>query len=75
MAFPPLGNSNYVLISSSLTFRQTQKKHTPFHHIAYDYSFADHLRDVLWEDIFKFSPSVAASEFCKWVQVPMIASS
>ena len=43
--------------------------------IAYDYSLADwdglciHLRDVPWEDIFKFSASAAASEFCEWVQV------
>ena len=29
----------------------------------------DHLRDVPWKDIFKLSPSAAASEFCKWVQV------
>ena len=28
-----------------------------------------HLRDVLWEDIFKLSASAAANEFCKWVQV------
>ena len=47
----------------------------PFHHIAYDYSCADWdalpdcLQDVPWEDIFKFSTSAAASEFCKWVQV------
>ena len=25
----------------------------------------DHLRDVLWEDIFKLSASAAASEFCE----------
>ena len=47
--------------------------------MAYDYSCADsdglcdHLRDVLWEDIFKLSASAAAaaaaSEFCEWVQV------
>ena len=43
----------------------------PFHHIAYDYSRADwdglfdHLRDVTWEDIFKFGASPTASEFCK----------
>ena len=43
--------------------------------IAYDYSLADwdglciHLRDVPWEDIFKFSASAAASEFFEWVQV------
>ena len=28
-----------------------------------------HLKDVRWEDIFKPSASVAASEFCEWVQV------
>ena len=27
------------------------------------------MRDVPWEDIFKLSASVAASEFCEWVQV------
>ena len=27
------------------------------------------MRDVLWEDIFKLSPSAAASELCEWVQV------
>ena len=43
--------------------------------MVYDYSHADwdgifdHLRDVQWEDIFKLSASVAASEFCEWVQV------
>ena len=47
----------------------------PLHWIAYDYSCADcyglcdHLRDVSWEDIFKFSASAATSEFCEWVQV------
>ena len=29
----------------------------------------DHLRDALWEDIFKLSASAAASEFCEWIQV------
>ena len=27
------------------------------------------MRDVPWEDIFKFGASAAASEFCEWVQV------
>ena len=46
-----------------------------FHHIAHDYSHADqdglcdHLRDVLWEDIFKLSASSATCEFCERVQV------
>ena len=45
------------------------------HRIAKDYSCADwegirdHLRDVPWEDIFKFGAFAAASEFCEWVQV------
>ena len=47
----------------------------PFHCIAYDYSrvdwdnLCDHLRDAPWEDIFKLSASVPASEFCEWFQV------
>ena len=41
----------------------------------YDYCHADwdeldnYLRDVPWENIFKFSVSATASEFCEWVQV------
>ena len=27
------------------------------------------MRDNPWEDIFKFSASTAASEFCDWIQV------
>ena len=57
-----------------LTFRQTQNGF-PFHLVAYDYSRADwdglhdHLRDVLWDAIFTFSASAAASEFCEWVHL------
>ena len=46
-----------------------------FHCIAYGYSCVDwdglhdHFRDALWEDIFKLNASVAACEFCEWVQV------
>ena len=29
----------------------------------------DHLKDIPWEDVFRLSASVAASEFCEWVQV------
>ena len=29
----------------------------------------DHLRDVLWEDIFKSSAYAAGTECCEWVQV------
>ena len=58
-----------------LLFWIYSKQDAPFHSVAYNYSCADwdglcnHLRDVPWEDIFKFSASAAASEFCEWIQV------
>ena len=75
MAFPPLGNSDHVVVSVSIDFPSNSQRDAQFHCIAYDYSRADwdglcdHLRDVPWEDIFKLSASAAASEFCEWVQV------
>ena len=75
MAFPPLGNSDHVVVSVSIDFPIKSKQNTLFHRMAYDYSRADwdglrdHLRDVPWEDTFKLSASAAASEFCEWVQV------
>ena len=73
MAFPPLGNSDHVLVS--INYPTNSQQDAPFHCIAYDYYCADwdgvcdHLRDVAWEDIFKLGASAAASEFCGWVQV------
>ena len=78
MAFPPLGNSDHVVVSVSIDFPINSKQDTPFHRVPNDYSRADwdglrdHLRDVPWEDIFKLSASAAATaagEFCQWVQV------
>ena len=75
MAFPPLGNSDHVVVSVSTDFLTNSQEDAPFHRIVYDYSRADwdglcyHLRDVPWEDIFKLGASAAASEFCGWVQV------
>ena len=75
MVFPPLGNSDHVVASVSIDFPINSKKDALFHRMVYDYSCADwnglcyHLRDVLWEDIFKLSASAAASEFYEWVQV------
>ena len=76
MAFPPLGNSDHVVVSVSIDFPINSKQDTPFHRMAYNYSHAnwdglgDHLRDVPLEDIFKLSASAAAAtEFCEWVQV------
>ena len=76
MAFPPLGNSDHVVVSLSIDFPTNSQRDAPFHCIAYDYSRADwdglcdHLRDVPWENIFKLSASAAAGgELCEWVQV------
>ena len=75
MAFPPFQNSDHVIVSVSIDFPINSKQDTPFHCMAYGYYCADwdglhdHLRDVPWEDIFKFSASTAASEFGEWVQV------
>ena len=75
MAFPPLGNSDHVVVSVSIDFPINSKQDSPFHRVAYDYSRADweglrdHLRDVPWENIFKLGASTAASEFYEWVQV------
>ena len=75
MAFPPLGNSDHIVFLVSIDFPINLKQDIPFHRVAYDYSRAewrglcDHLRDVLWENIFKLSASTAAIEFCDWVQV------
>ena len=69
MAYPPLGNSDRVVVSVSTDFSINSKQDTPFHRMAYWDDLRDHLRDVPWEDIFKLSASAAASEFCEWVQV------
>ena len=70
MAFPPLENSDHVVVSVP----SNSQWDAMLHRIAYDYSHAhsdgvcDHLRDVPCEDMFKLSASAAASEFCEWVQ-------
>ena len=52
MAFPPLGNSDHVVVSVSIDFPSNSQWDALFHCIAYDYSCADwdslhdHLRDV-----------------------------
>ena len=67
MAFPPLGNSDCVVVSVSIDFPKNTKWNAPFYCIAYDYScpdwdsLCDHLRDVPLKDIFKLSASAATS--------------
>ena len=74
MAFPPLGNSDHVVVSLSIDFPWYSQHEAPFHHIAFDYSctdwdgLPDHLRDAPWKDIFTPSASTV-SEICEWVQV------
>ena len=41
MAFPPLGNSDHVVVSVSIDFPSYSQRDALFHHIAYDYSRAD----------------------------------
>ena len=41
MAFPPLGNSDHVVISVSIDFPSNTQQDAFFHHIAYDYSRTD----------------------------------
>ena len=73
MAFPPLGNSDHVVVSVSIDFPINSKQDTPFYCVAYDHSRADwdglhnHLTDAPWENIFKLGASAVASEFCEWV--------
>ena len=75
MAFPPLGNSDHVVVPISIEFPSNSQRDALIHGIAYDYFRADwdgvhdHLKDVPWEDIFKLSPSAADSKFCGWIQV------
>ena len=67
MAFLPLGNSDYVVVSVSIEFPSD----APFHRIAYDCwdGLRNHLRCVPWENIFKPSASAATSKICDCVQV------
>ena len=73
--FPPLVNSNHVVVSVFIDFLLNSQQCALFHCIAYDYSHAgqdglcDHLRDVPWVHIFKLGASAAPNEFCEWVQV------
>ena len=53
MAFPPLRNSDHVVVSVSIGFPINSKQDAPFHRVAYDYSCADwdglhdHLRGLV----------------------------
>ena len=69
MAFPPLGNSDHLVVSVSIDFPSYSQLDA--HFIALLLTILVlivmvlhcHLRDVSWEDIFKLSASAAASGF------------
>ena len=69
MDFPPLRNSDHVVVSVSIDFPTNSKQDALFHWIDYDYSraywgsFNDHLRYFPLENIFTLSASAAASQF------------
>ena len=69
MAFPPLGNSDHVVVSVLIEFPSNSQCDATFRRIPYDCSRADwdglcdHLRDVPWEDIFKLSASASVVNF------------
>ena len=50
--FPPLGNSDHIVVSISIDFPSNSQRDAPFHRIACDYSRADwgglcdHLADI-----------------------------
>ena len=70
MAFPPLGNTDHVVVSVIIDFSSYAQWDAPFHRTVYDYSCADwdslcdHLRNVPWDHTFKLSTSADPSEFC-----------
>ena len=41
MAFPPIGNTDHVVVSVSINFLSYSQWDAPFHCIAYDYSCVD----------------------------------
>ena len=41
MAFPPMGNSDHVVVSVSIDFPSNSQRDAPFHRIAYGYSRVD----------------------------------
>ena len=74
MAFPPLGNSDYLVASVFIKFRSNSKRDATFLCTAFNYPRADwdgrhdHLRNLPCEDISKIA-TFSTAEFCKWFQV------
>ena len=65
-----------------LTFLQSQRRMSPFHHSAYDHSRSEwdglrdgFLRNVPRKDIFKLDASSADTKSSEWVQVGTVVAS
>ena len=74
IAFPPLGNSDHVVVSVSTDFTSNSKQDVLFHCAAYDYSYADwdglHDHEEMSHGKILLSLMLsAASKFCKWVHI------
>ena len=67
MAFPPLGNSDHVVVKVFIGFPSYSQRSAPI----WD-GLRDNLRDVPWKDIFKRSAFAAASEFCEWFRLELM---
>ena len=75
VVFPPLENSDDVVVSVSIDILSNKKGDVLFHGTVYEYSCTDwksihdHLRDVLWGAVVKLGASAAGTELCEWLQV------
>ena len=75
MVLPQIGSFDVLVVSVSIDFRKTHNEcpvllqlMTIFVYSRTDWDgICDHLRDFLWESIFKLSSSAAASKFCEWI--------
>ena len=64
-----------LLSHFSLTFHQICNGMLAYDYFRTDWDgLRDHLRDVLWEDIFKVGASAAAGEIFEWVQLGIAVS-
>ena len=76
----PLENSAHVVVSVSIEFPINSKQDALFHCMAYNYcctdlnGLVDHLRDVPWEDIFKFSASLNSGFRLELMYILLIVS-
>lgn len=70
----PLGNSDHVVISVSVSLNSAPLAESPTHRTSYKYeqgdwnSFRDLLRDAPWSHVFSLPANKCASEVISWIQ-------